>query len=516
MEKEKIIEIKNLTKIFDGKDLALDDVSFDIYKGEVHGLVGKNGAGKSTLIKILTGQTLSTKGTITYDGKIVRFRSVAESLMAGIKVVNQDYQVCENLNVWQNIFLYEREKSLKFVNRRAKVRACNDFLKKFNLNLKPTDVVTNLNSAGKQLVCIAKALATKEGEKIRVLVLDEPTATLSLREKEVLFETIESLKKQGITIIFVSHILKDVIDISDRISIIRDSKYIGTLEGDVTEDQVIEGMIGQKRTQYDSTKKVSENGNKEILKADNLTTDRIRIENFTVRENEIVGLAGLEGCGASELMRAISGVKRKKAGNLFIQGKKVKVENVLDAVRNKIIYISGEKSECLMNNFSILNNLITLNVKKFTRGSFLRSRMIRNYAEKQVKDFSIKIGSLFDSINSLSGGNQRKVIVSKFISVGPKILMMDDNTKGIDINAKYELFEFLKRFRKKGTGVIFYSTEIEEVLMICDVVHVMKNGKIIATIDLRKESIDVHELTYMITSGPKDKEYETVTINGNK
>jgi len=441
---EKIIEIKNVSKHFGGIT-ALNNVSFDIYKGEVHGLVGKNGAGKSTLIKILTGNLLSDSGNILLDGEEIRFKSVSESLSRGIKAVYQDYQVCENLNVWQNIFLYEKENPLKFVNRKSKIKKCEDFLRQFNLNLGPKTLLEDLSSAGKQLVSIAKAIVTKEGEVIKVLVLDEPTATLSQAEKEVLFDTISVFKKKGITVIFVSHIIKDVIDISERISVLRDSNYIDTLEDNITEEIVIDKMVGKKAGKYVGMHEKEKDTHKEIFRAENIITDKIKIENFNVRENEIVGLAGLEGCGASELMRAISGVQKKKNGIFYMQGKKIDIENVIDSVNNKIIYIPSEKSECLMENFSILKNLITLNIKEFLKHGFLKDRTIRNYSTEQIKEFSIKIGNLLDNIGSLSGGNQRKVIVSKFLSVNPMLLMMDDNTKGIDINAKYELYGFLKK-----------------------------------------------------------------------
>ena len=481
----KVLEAKGIVKRFPGV-LALDKVDFDLFEGEVHALVGENGAGKSTLIKILSGVYKADEGEIKYFGEKVDFSSPTEALMKGISTIHQELNLFEDLTVAENIFV-GRLKGFR-VSKRKLMRFARDILNELKFNINPGAVVRSLNTSEKQLVAIAKALSMDA----KVIIMDEPTATITEHETRRLFEIIDHLRKQGISIIFISHRLEEVFEIGDRVTVLRDGKLIGTFKvEDVSSEELINMMVGRKIS--DMYPKYNSPEEKEIFSVRNLNVGRlVRNVSFSVRKGEIFGIAGLVGSGKSEIALGIYGYIPAKWDEMILDGERLdKLTSPIQALRNGIAMVPEDrKSMGLVLELDIASNVTLQNTKEVSRFGIISWRKAFKMAKEQIEKYSIKATSLKQKVKTLSGGNQQKVVIAKTLRRFPKIVFMVEPTRGIDVAAKVDVYRVVNDLANRGVGVVFISSELPEIVKLCDRVLVMHRGKAMGVLDKNEISQD--------------------------
>ena len=492
-----IIEFKGIVKQFGGIR-ALDNVSFEIPRGEVHALVGENGAGKSTLIRICGGVFQPDAGLIRYDGAEVRFADTLESRKAGISIVHQEIPVCGHLTAAENIFLAEslpKRRGMidwKEVNKRSQA-----LFERLRVRIRPTDIVGDLSIAQQQIVVIAQALSINA----KLVIMDEPTSALSKQESESLFEIVRQLKSQGITIVYVSHRLEEVFSIADRITALRDGRYVGTEAKSVTSpERVVQMMVGREITNL-FPKEFHPRQATRLLSARNITVPGA-FENvsFDLYGGEVLGLVGLQGSGASEVMRALFGQYREVAGEIVIRGEKVQLTSSLEAIKRGIAYVPADRqSEGLFSVMSVVDNTGILSLRRLANAiGWIADRALANLVLAAVEKFNIRTGSIDAVVSSLSGGNQQKVVIARALSTEPMVILLDDPTRGIDVGAKTEVHQMLGRLTSQGCGVVLVSSELPEVLAMSDRIVVMYGGRVRA--QLPHEQVD-HELIMSLATG---------------
>ena len=488
---EEIINFKNITKIYPGVK-ALNNISFSIRKGEIHAIVGENGAGKSTLMNLLSGEITPTEGSIIYESKPIKITHPHIARSIGISTVYQELKLCPNLTVCQNIFLgSEIKNKFGILKWQQMKKHTEQLLSIIGSKITPDQLVKNLTISQRQIVEIAKAVNLKS----KILILDEPNTSLSFNETEALFENINNLKMQGATIIFISHRIEEVLKISDRITVLKDGKYIGTLNSNKTRfKEVVELITGKELLRELSSKSDEKTINKIVFEVSNFNIKGVLKDiSFKLFEGEILGLYGLQGAGKTELMESIFGLQKIDSGELFYLGKKIKIKCPRDAIKNGIAMISEDRrSSGIFPNMDIKDNLCIANMKKVTiAGITLQNRMLK-ISDIYIKKFGIKITSKKQLIKNLSGGNQQKVIISRWLSTESKIILADEITRGIDVNAKAEIFSILKTLKEQGLSILFASSEIQEIIAECDRVLVLCNGRI--TGELNKNKINKEKL----------------------
>jgi D-allose transport system ATP-binding protein len=481
-----LIEMKNIKKEFPGV-LALNNVSFDVKAGEVHVLCGENGAGKSTLMKILSGAYQPSSGIIMIKGKEYHSLTPRESAHAGIGIIYQELSVVNELSIAENIFIGRLvEKNLfglKVVDAKYMRDKTAELLDRIGLYRKPETIVRTLSISEKQMVEIAKAVAFDA----RVIIMDEPTSSLTETEVEKLFGIIRQLQKQGRGLIYISHRLSELKKIGNRVSVLKDGNLMGTRDArDVTEDDLITMMVGRSIQEQYNTVPVSYNS-EPIFEVRNFTRKDKKVSNisFSLYEGEVLGFSGLIGAGRSELMNAVYGAEKKESGDIFIKGKKIAIRNTYDSVKNGIALLTENRRETgFLKNFSIKGNIsIASYLKNSQLGGLLglvNDNFEQEISEKQKAALSIKCASVNQNITSLSGGNQQKVIIGKWIASNPQIIIFDEPTKGIDVGTKSEIYKLLRTFASNKIGVIMISSELPELLATCDRILVFAGGKISA------------------------------------
>lgn len=471
-----IIEFKNITKRFGGT-VALDHVSFEIQKGEVHCLCGENGAGKSTLINLCGGVFEPTEGTILIHGKEERINSIQKSEKLGFAIVHQEVPLCLNMSIAQNIFLGSKESTKGiFMDEKYMNKKTEELLEQFQLKAKATELLGNLSIAEQSMVQIAKALYAKP----EILILDEPTAALTNNQREVMFDVVRKLvKEQQTTVIYVSHRLEEVMELGDRLTVFKDGRFVVTKRvADVTVDEIISLMVGREidKSEWGKTYATDE----VLMSVKNLSRGR-RFQNisFELKKGEILGLAGFVGAGRTEVLQAIFGVDRPDSGEIYIKGKKVKIKSPRDAIRNHISLIpENRRDDGLVTSMSIKQNAQLAVPDLISTKGFLNRKKSDELMQKMIKAYSIKIGKPDDMILTLSGGNQQKVVIAKWISNSPEILLCDEPTRGIDVGAKAEVYAILRDIASKGIGIIMVSSELPELLSLCDRILVMHEGRL--------------------------------------
>jgi ABC-type sugar transport system ATPase subunit len=473
-----LVEIRNITKKFPGV-VALEDISFTINEGEIHALIGENGAGKSTMIKILSGlYKPEPGGEIIFDGEPLREYSALESLHRGIVVIYQDFSLFSNLSVMENIALGPYVKAGKrLVDWKVMGEIAQTALDKLQLRLDLNAPVGSLSVAKQQIVAIARALANKA----RLLVLDEPTSALSKGEVIKLFDIMRSLKKEGISLLFISHKLDELFAISDRFTVFRDGKCMGTFnEEDLDDDRLISLMVGRK-IEYKIFNKNKRND--VIMEVKNLSkAGQFRDISFTLNRGEILGITGLVGAGRTELAQAIFGLNSFDSGEIFLEGERVKIQKPSEAVEKGIAYVPENRlQEGLVLGKSVRDNLVITVLKSISNRIGLVDRTKKsNLTAEWMEKLNIK-PSIPDLLTSkLSGGNQQRVVLSKWLATNPKILMVDEPTNGIDVGAKTEIHQILRNLSESGIAVIVISSELPEILAITDRVIIMRRGRITA------------------------------------
>lgn len=473
---EYLIRAINISKSFPGVK-ALDNVYFDLKPGEVHVIIGENGAGKSTLIKTLAGVHKPDSGTIEFKGKVVELKGPRHVQELGVAVIYQELNLCNHLSVANNIFLGREFVNGFKIDKKKMYAEAQKYLDDLQADIDPGEIVGNLTQSKRQMVEIAKALSMNA----EVIIMDEPTSSLSEKEVMELFNVIAKLKKEGKGIVYISHKMDELEQIADRISVYRDGQYITTKDISETNiDELIALMVG--RDLKEKFPRVDTKVGKEILKVKDLSVDKLLFDiNFELREGEILGIAGLVGSGRTEMAKTIFGVIKKDRGEIYLDGKKVEINNPREAVKYGLSYVPEDrKNEGLALSLSVSDNIILPNLNKVS-SNFLglkKQKLIESLSEKTIASLSIKTPSMLQKTKNLSGGNQQKVVIGKWLNKDPKVLIFDEPTRGIDVQAKTEIYKILNNLKQQGKGIIVISSELPEILGITDRILVMRDGRI--------------------------------------
>ena len=474
---EFVLETRGLTKSFPGVK-ALNNVNFILRKGEVHAIVGENGAGKSTLMHIIGGIFAQDKGDIFLDGVPVQIKTPHAAANLGISVVFQELSLVENLSIAENIFANRQPiKKANMINWKKLYADTCELLQLFELDFDPGILVKNLSAAHRQVVEILKALSHKP----RVFILDEPTSSLTSVETELLFLNIKKLVREGMSCIYISHHLPEIFEISDRVTVLRDGLLINTSNvTDVTEDNLITMMVG--RTLGDMFGIRTTEPGEEYVNIENAGCGKdFQDVSFTVRRGEIVGFAGLVGAGRTKLGRGLFGLEPINQGRFIIEGNPVEIRSPVDAIKHGIAYVSEDrKTEGLFLRMTVRENFVAPKLHNFAGAfGFMRDATITSFADKQKEIFTISTPSTNHIVNNLSGGNQQKVLLAMWLSIKPKLLIIDEPTRGVDVGARSDIYHLLRKLADEGTGIIMISSDLTEILGLSDRIMVMREGRIV-------------------------------------
>ena len=480
--KEKFLEISNVSKTFPGVK-ALDGVRFDICPGEVHALVGENGAGKSTLIKILSGvQPPDAGAKIVIDGQETVLTGPMDAIKKGISVIYQDFSLFTNLTVAENIGINEiiekNQRVLNWSDISRKAREALDFLK---ADISPSEIVGNLSVARQQMVAIASAVA----QKAKMIIMDEPTSALSRGEVQRLYEIIDDLKAQNIAIMFVGHRMEELFRVADRFTIFRDGKYVDTVDKkDVTEQDLIAMMVGRK-IETKSYANLDKKG-PPVLEVERLTKQgNFKDITFDVKKGEVLGVTGLVGAGRSEVMQVIFGLNKSDSGRVILDGQEVNIQSPADAMRLGIAYVpESRQTQGLVLKKTIRENILLPQLKKYANAlGILDRKAMRDAANQWIEMLDVRPSDPENLAMALSGGNQQKVVLAKWISTRAKVLIVDEPTNGVDIGAKDEIHKILRKLAADGMAVIVISSELPEILTVSDRIMVMRHGRVSGFLD---------------------------------
>ncbi|TDT56505.1 monosaccharide ABC transporter ATP-binding protein (CUT2 family) [Fonticella tunisiensis] len=493
MHAEYVLEMKNISKTFPGVR-ALNNVQLKVKKGTVHALMGENGAGKSTLMKILIGMYRPDGGTIKFKGKEVKFKSTHDALQAGISMIHQELSPVPYMTIAENIFLGRESlyKKTFWVNDREMERKTEELLKQLEISLNPKMKMKELSTAYTQMVEIAKAISYNS----ELIIMDEPTSAITEREVEHLFKIIEWLKKKGVSIIYISHKMDEIFKIADEITVFRDGSYVDTCSvKNITKEKLIEMMVGREITQL-FPKEEAEIG-KVLLEIKNFTrAGKFYDINLKVRKGEILGLAGLMGSGRSEIMESLFGVVKADKGEIYIKGKQVHINSPADAIKHKLAFLTEDrKISGLFLPLSVKDNMYISSINNYIEKLFINSKKVNKDCEEEVKLLNIKTPGLDQIVNNLSGGNQQKVLIARWLLTDPDILILDEPTRGIDVGAKAEIHRLMSKLAKQGKAIIMISSELPEILGMSDRIVVMHEGKITGELT-RKEATQEKIMSY--------------------
>lgn len=468
-----ILEMRNITKTFPGV-LALDDVSLKVKKGEVHALIGENGAGKSTLMKILNGVYQANKGDIFLNGVETRIKDTTDAKQKGIGLVFQEFNLVDSLSVSENIFMNRLKKTKGRIDWKGIDKEAQKLLDGYEFNFSATEKVENLSAAQKQLVEIAKVLSYNA----KIVVMDEPTSSLTSNETEILFGIIEKLKKESVSIIFISHKLEEVFRLCDTTTVLRDGKVIDTKNTkDFSRDEIIEKMVGRS-VSAEYPKKQCEIG-ETILKVEGLTRKGfVNDISFELHRGEILGFAGLVGSGRTETAEAIFGAEKMDSGNIWINGKKTEIHSTSQGKSEGIGLLTEDRKETgLVLNYDLVKNISITNLEKIKKRRFLSKKKETEQTTALSVELNVKTPSMKQLAMNLSGGNQQKVVFAKWLFSDVEILILDEPTRGIDVGAKYEIYQLMNKLAESGKAIIMISSELPEVLGMSDRVVVLSGGE---------------------------------------
>jgi erythritol transport system ATP-binding protein len=480
LEPDIILRAEDITKIFPGT-VALDHVTFNVYKGKVNVLVGENGAGKSTLMKIIAGVEQPTHGRILLDGEEIRIRSPLDAKKYGISIIFQELNLVPDLTVTENIFLGHEVVQYGTINYKYQRQIAFDLLQHLEQPINPDAKVGNLRIGQQQIVEIAKALA----QDVRILIMDEPTSALSATEVEALFRVINELKARGVSIIYISHRLEELLQIGDYLTVLRDGRLIAEeLVENVNISWIIEKMVGKSFSSL-FRRKEHRYGDV-ILKVENITLPGVGGSfivdhvSFDLHQGEILGFYGLMGAGRSDLLDCLAGARPEASGRIWLNGQEIKANTIRERIQTGIVLVPEDRRrDGLVPTLSVADNILLASLRKYLNQlHFLSSRKESAAVENMVRSLSIHVADPQQLITSLSGGNQQKVIVAKGLLNTPKILMLDEPTRGIDVGAKSEIFELMSKLAEEGYGILFVSSELKEILAVSDRIIVMSKGAI--------------------------------------
>ena len=478
-----ILEMKGIVKSF-GTVKALKGVDFDLRAGEVHALMGENGAGKSTLMKVLTGIHDANEGTIHYNGKQVAYSKPKEAMEDGIVIVHQELNMMNHLTVAQNIFIGREEfRHNLLIDDGASIKKAKKLFDLLKLDINPTEKVGNLTVGKQQMVEIAKALSMDA----KVIVFDEPTAALTESEINELFVIIDDLRAKGVGIIYISHRMDEIARITDRVTVMRDGEYVGTVNTkETTKDEIIAMMVG--RTIYEDPKAASAVADDApvVLEVKNLNAgSSVKDVSFQLRKGEILGFSGLMGAGRTEVARLLFGADKKESGTIFVNGKEVTINSPQDAIREGIGYLSEDRKRfgCIVD-MTIADNTVMTNLDKYIKGGLINDGEIVKVSDEFVKQLRTKTPSSKQLVRNLSGGNQQKVVIAKWLEQNSDILIFDEPTRGIDVGAKSEIYTLMNALVAQGKSIIMISSELTEILRMSDRIVVMCEGRKTGELDI--------------------------------
>lgn len=491
-----ILEFQGVSKGFPGVQ-ALNDVSFGIRRGSVHVLVGENGAGKSTLLKVINGLYKADSGQILFDGTPIRLNGPADALKSGISMIYQELNTIPEMTVLENLYLgRELRTPLGTVDYQAMAKEAEVFLKNHGLQFNLKEKMKNLSIAEAQMMEIVKAISVNA----KIILMDEPTSSLTENEVRFLFKTIHKLKNAGITIVYISHKMEEIFEIGEYISVLRDGQHIKTMP--ITETsipEIIELMVGRKMTEVypENHARIGD----VVLKVENFCRkDVFDNINFDVRKGEILGVAGLVGAGRTEIVRAIMGMDKKDTGRIYINDEPVEINTVNDAISHGMILVPEDRRRQGLNLIAtIADNITIVSLKHVFNSKLLKFRRMKKLVSDTISELQIKAPSSATKTEKLSGGNQQKVVVGKWLSVKPKILFLDEPTRGIDVGTKYEIYKLMRQMCAAGAAIILIDSDLEELIGMSDRVIVVREGRIAGT--LSKEEINATSIMKLAAVG---------------
>ncbi|WLR51357.1 sugar ABC transporter ATP-binding protein [Bacillus tianshenii] len=499
MPTQPLVEMKNISKSFSGNQV-LKNVNFEVLPGEIHALMGENGAGKSTMMKILTGIYERDEGQIFAKGKEVHFKDAKEAENAGLAVIHQELNIIPYLTVAENMFLGKeltigRTGILRMGEMKKKTK---EYLSRLGVDIDPDTLTGELSVGQQQMIEIARAVATNA----EVLIMDEPTAALTDREIEALFKVMNGLREEGVGIVYISHRMEEIFAMCDRISVLRDGEYIGTKAIKETNfDEIVKMMVGRQlgeRFPQRETKLGDER-----IRVDKLTCEG-KFENisFSVKQGEILGVAGLMGAGRTEIVEAIFGSRSIKSGKVYIDSKEVKIKNPHDAIAVGIGFITEDrKDEGLVLGLSVRENIALTNLGKISNKTIVSTNKEYELVDSLIEKLKVKTASREQTVKSLSGGNQQKVVIGKWLGIQPKILILDEPTRGVDVGAKKEIYQIMNQLTEQGVAIIMVSSELPEILGMSDRILVIHEGKATATLDCKEA--DQEKIMQAATGGER-------------
>lgn len=494
-----LLDMVNIQKSFYGVEV-LHSVNFSLKPGTVHALMGENGAGKSTLMKIIAGVHKAERGIINIEGNPVEINSPSEARELGIAMIHQELTSIYEMSVAENVFLGREPVRMGLIDYKQLYNQTSEFLKRLNISVNPKAKMKSLRVADQQMIEIAKAIS----QKARIVIMDEPTSSITDREVEILFKMIEDLKSDGTAIIYISHKLDEILRVADEISILRDGDNVGTWQsGEVDIDTLIRNMVGRELTaQYP---KVEVPIGEKILEAKNLTLeDQYENISFELHKGEILGFVGLVGSGRTELMNSIFGITHPDSGSILLNGEKVNFKGPQDAIKNGLAYVTEDrKQEGLILPMSVHHNITLSFLKNFIQNGILQSRKEDSVVEDQVRALNIKVANVAQTINSLSGGNQQKVVLAKWMITAPNIIIFDEPTRGIDVGAKVEIYKIMCEYVAQGNAIIMVSSEMPEAMGMSDRIIVLSNhqyGGELKRSEFSEEAIAQLQFKHMVKS----------------
>jgi len=478
MKKKTVLEVHNLSKSFLGVK-ALNQVELEVLPGEVHAVIGENGAGKSTLMNIILGDLPMDEGELIFKGEKVNFKSPADAIAAGISMIHQEITLVPTLTVAENIWLHRENQFMSgfMISDKKRNQETRKLLHdKLKIDLHPDELVSTLTVAQCQLVELARAVSCNSD----VIIMDEPTSSLADKEVDILFNIIKKLRDKNVAILFITHKIEELLSISDRVSVYRDGNYIGTRDcKDTSHAELINMIIGRELT--DQYPKIEYNIRDTILEIKNLNGKTYKNVSFKVKKGEIVGFSGLVGAGRSEIMRGIFGIDKIESGEIEVEGKAVQVHSPQDAVALGMAMVTEDRRDFgIIKTASVKDNMSIAALRNFcSKSGFVKKGEEKKAVDEMIDEISVKVANANMLITSLSGGNQQKAIIGRWLMTSPKLLILDEPTRGIDVGAKSEIYSIIGELAKQGMAIIVVSSELPEILGICNRIYVVRNGEIV-------------------------------------
>lgn len=475
------LRAEGIDKVYPGTK-ALDQVSFHVYKGKVNVLIGENGAGKSTLMKIIAGIEQPTSGTIYMDNKEIFLRDTTEARSHGIGIIHQELSLFSNLKVYQNIFMAnEKTKGKVFLDNKEHIERTTEILNKLEFPLNPNTYVGDLKVGQQQMIEIARNLIQ---ENLKILIMDEPTSSLSQQEVEVLFKLMRELTASGISIVYISHRLEEIMKIGDHVTILRDGKYVVDAKvEDIDLPWIVQKMVGEGKSYPKRESNVDWSSRDTVLRVNDITLPKrgggylLDQVSFDLKRGEILGIYGFMGAGRTEIFECIMGLRPEHTGTIELNGAVIKVDNISEQIdRGFALVPEDRQGEGIIQTMNIAKNISISSLKKYKKRVFIDSRQEDQAIEDEIRDIHIKVSNKKLPILSLSGGNQQKVVIGKGILTEPKILLLDEPSRGIDIGAKTEVFDIINQYAERGLSIIVISSELKEIISIADRIMILSNG----------------------------------------